>query len=293
MKKMLNRLVNALARRQLLNWMPDWLYLKIRFRLKTGYSLNLKDPKTFNEKLQWLKLHDHSQEYVQMVDKYAVKSYVANAIGKEYVIPNVGGPWNGFEEIDFSQLPREFVLKCTHDSGGVIVCRDKSKIDSVTASKEFGQRLKHSYYWQGREWPYKNVKPQIIAEKLIGSGDLAPTDYKLMCFNGKVRCSFTVTNRFKSEGIYVNFYDEKWQPMPFERHYPRNPVETERPQNYELMVELAEKLSYGIPFVRVDFFEVDDKIYFGELTFFPGNGMEEFEPFEWDRILGDWLVLPE
>lgn len=284
---------DMLSRHQLLNWMPDWMYLKIRFWIKTGYKLRLKEPVTFNEKMQWLKINYHNPEYTQMVDKYNAKKYLASVIGDEYIIPDVGGPWEKFDEIDFSKLPDRFVLKCTHDSGGTAICKDKSKFELDYVKQKFEKTLKHNYYWQGREWPYKGVKPQIIAEQLLGSEEYAPTDYKLMCFNGKVKCSFTVTNRFSDGDIFVNFYDTEWNPMPFERHYHRNPQEIEKPKTYDLMVKLAEKLAKGIPFVRVDFFEVNGKIYIGELTFFPGGGMEEFEPFEWDEKLGSWLILPE
>lgn len=290
----LNKLIDALSRRQLLNWMPDELYLRLRFRIKVGYKLKLHKPVTFNEKLQWLKIFNRDEKYTQMVDKLNVKKYVSDTIGNEYVIPNIAGPWKSVNDIVFDDLPEKFVLKCTHDSGGTVICTEKKMLDIEKAKRKLSKSLRHNYYWQGREWPYKGVIPLIIAEQYIaGEDNIPPVDYKLMCFNGKVKCSFTVTNRFSKNGICVNFYDEKWQPMPFIRHYPKNPEEIACPNNYNKMVELAEKLSSGIPFVRVDFFEVNGKVYFGEMTFFPGGGMEEFCPEEWDSKLGDWIELPK
>lgn len=209
------------------------------------------------------------------------------------MIPTLG-VWDSFDNIDFTNLPNQFVLKCTHDSGGIVICRDKSTFDTQSVKKKMTQCLKTNYFWGTREWPYKNVKPRIIAEKYIEDnkqGELK--DYKLMCFNGKVECSFVCEDRYKDTGLKVTFYDADWNVMPFERHYPRNSVLCERPKKYDLMVELAEKLSENIPFVRVDFYEVQGKVYFGEMTFYPGAGFEEFNPPEWDKKLGDWLVLPD
>lgn len=274
------------------NW-SDEKYLIYKFECLMRYELNLENPITFNEKLQWLKLYDRNPEYTTMVDKFAVKEYVASKIGEQYLIPTLG-VWDSFDNIDFTNLPNQFVLKCTHDSGGIVICRDKSTFDRQSAKKKLSDSLKTNFFWCSREWPYKNVKPRIIAEKYIKDnkqGELK--DYKLMCFNGKVECSFVCEDRYKDTGLKVTFYDADWNVMPFERHYPRNSVLCERPKKYDLMVELAEKLSENIPFVRVDFYEVQGKVYFGEMTFYPGAGFEEFNPPEWDKKLGDWLVLPD
>ena len=280
------------ANRGRYNNLGDEEFLRRKFRAELGYELDLKNPKTFNEKLQWLKLYDRNPIYTTMVDKCAVKKYVADLIGEEYIIPTLG-EWDNPDEIDFELLPSKFVLKCNHNSGqGMCICRDKTKIDIEEVRSNLKKGLKQNYYLQSREWPYKNVKPKIIAEKYMedyNSQDLR--DYKLMCFNGEVKCSFVCSNRFSDKGLHVTFFDEKWNPMPFERSYPSDPYNIPKPVNYDKMVELAEKLSEGIGFVRVDFYEVNGKIYFGELTFFPGSGMEAFQPEDWDYRLGEWIDL--
>ena len=283
----------TLGHRGFFNWMDDKKYLKIAFRIKMGQTLNLENPKTFNEKLQWLKLYDRKPEYTCMVDKYEAKKYVANIIGEEYIIPTLG-VWNSFHDIDFNSLPNQFVLKCTHDSGGLVICRDKAKLDMLKTEATINNSLSNNFYYSGREWPYKNVKPRIIAEQYMednNSNEL--TDYKLLCFDGKVKCSFVCTERFTKGGLKVTFFDRDWKKMPFERHYSASNKDIPKPYNFEKMIELAETLSNNIPFVRVDFYETNQHIYFGELTFYPGDGMEEFTPVEWDYTLGSWIKLPK
>lgn len=269
----------------------DEEYLKRQFKYKCGYSLNLKTPKTFNEKLQWLKLNNRNENYIQMVDKLAAKKYVAEKIGEQYIIPTIG-VWDTVEDIDFDKLPKEFVLKCTHDSGGVIIVNDKNKIDINTVKEKLKGYLEKNFYYYAREWPYLNIKPKIIAEEYIGKEIKEPiNDYKLMCFNGKHKCSFVCSERFDKTRLKVTFYDADWKLMPFERHYPKSNNIVEKPYNYFKMIEFAETLSKNIPFLRVDFYEVEKKVYFGELTFYPGAGFEEFDPFEWDIKLGEWIKL--
>ena len=265
----------------------DISYLKKMFKYKINRKLDLANPKSFNEKMQLLKINDRKKEYINMVDKFEVKKYVARIIGNEFIIPTIG-IWDKFGDINFNELPNKFVIKCTHDSGGVFVC-DKKNFDYKKIKKKINKLLKKNFYYFGREWPYKNIKPRIIIEEYIENHDSDLIDYKLMCFNGKVKCSFTCTNR--KDNLNINFYDENWKPLPFTRHYPKNKNETKKPFNYDLMVNLAEKLSSGIPFLRVDFYEVNNKIYFGELTFYPGSGFEEFKPEEWDYKLGSWLRI--
>ncbi len=270
---------------------PDSIYLKICYYQVFGKRLNLKKPKTFNEKIQWLKLYDRKPIYTTMVDKHEAKQYVASVIGDKYIIPTLG-VWDQFREIDFSALPDQFVLKCTHDSGGLVICLDKTKFDIEEARKKINISLKRNYYYSSREWPYKNVTRRIIAEKYITDSESVDLkDYKLMCFNGKVKCTFVCSNR--TDSLRVTFFDNDWRRMPFERHYPVSREMIKKPDNFDKMVELAEILSHNIPFVRVDFYEIKGKIYFGELTFYPGSGFEEFTPDEWDEILGDWIVLPK
>lgn len=273
------------------NWIPDELYLRMLYKEYIGKNLNLKNPLTFNEKLQWLKLNDRNPLYTVLVDKHAVKQYVEEKIGKEYVIPTIA-MWERVEDIKISNLPDRFVLKCTHDSGGVVICRDKGKFDLLNAQNKLKRNLKKNYYYSTREWPYKHVKPRIIAEPYLESENgNTLNDYKLLIFNGKHKCSFVCSGRNSEAGLHVTFYDPEWNVMPFERHYPRSSQKQERPCSYKKMIQLAEILSEGIPFVRVDFYEVGGNPYFGEMTFFPGGGFEEFSPEIWDRKLGDMLDI--
>jgi len=270
---------------------PDSIWLRYLYRKRIGKKLNLKNPQTFNEKLQWLKLHDRKPEYTMMVDKYEVKQYVAEKIGEQYIIPTLG-VWDKFDDIDFDSLPNQFVLKCTHDSGGLIIVKDKDTFDKISAKKKITRCLRRNYFWQNREWPYKNVKPRIIAEKFMSdSHEEGLFDYKFMCFNGKCKYIFTVTNRYSPKGLNVTFFDTNWNKQVFERHYKSDLNEINKPKKLDEMVLIAEKLSVGITFDRIDLYEIDGKIYFGEITFFPGSGCEEFNPEEWDKTLGDCLEL--
>lgn len=265
-------------------------YLAEKFRKATGYELNFDNPQTFNEKLQWLKLYDHNPDYTTMADKLTAKRYVADKVGEEYVVPLLG-VWDKFEHIDFNQLPEQFVLKCTHDSGSVVLVKDKEKLDYEMTKTKLNIALSTNYYWVGREWPYKNIKKRIIAEPYMENPENM-ADYKFLCFHGKVKMIFTCTERFERTGLKVTFFDLNWKKQNFERHYPASSKEIDKPKNLELMIELAEQLSQGIPFVRVDFYEIKGRVYFGEMTFFPGGGMEEFRPEEWDTFLGKWIELP-
>ena len=276
--------------------LPDKEYLELQYLLRIGKELNIRKPKTFNEKLQWLKLYDRNPLYNRMTDKVEAKEYVAGVIGEQYIIPTLG-IWDTFEEVDFEYLPDQFVLKCTHDSGSASVIFNRSKMDLQSLKVKYERALHTNHYDFGREWVYRDIKPRIIAEKYIGSmnnngDDLV--DYKLMCFNGKVRCSFTCTERFSGvDGLKVTFYDTDWKRMPFERHYASDEKDVPKPACYDEMVRLAERLAKDIPFARIDFYEVDNHPYFGEITLYPGSGFEEFTPSEWDRKLGDWLELPK
>lgn len=284
-----------MARRGFYDHMPDETYLKKRYQSRFHRELDLQNPQTFNEKLQWLKLYDRNPLYTTLVDKYAVRGYIADKLGEEYLIPLVGGPWKDFDEIDFDQLPNQFVLKCTHDSGGVVVCRDKSQLDIAKARKKLKNCLKRNYYYNGREWPYKNVPPQMIAEKYMEDEScVGLKDYKFMCFNGVPKAILIVSDRAVSgRETRYDFFDMEFEHLPFSNGHPNAEVPPECPLNFEEMKELAAKLSEGIPQVRVDLYDVGGRIYFGELTFFRGSGFMPFDPPEWDNILGEWITLPD
>jgi hypothetical protein len=254
-------------------------------------KLNLLNPSTFNEKLQWLKLHDRNPLYTSYVDKYEVREFIEKTIGKECLVPLLG-VYDEVEDVDFSILPDQFVLKPTHTSGNVIICRDKTKLDLIETKKTLIKWLKREYFWYQREWPYKNIKPRIICEELLVNEtqeDLI--DYKILCFNGEPKCLFLCTDRRSLSGLKVDFYDLNWNPLPFERHYPKSGKLIEKPECLEELLELSKTLSRGIPFVRVDFYIVNKQIKFGELTFYPGSGLEEFSPESFDYLLGSWIDL--
>lgn len=277
--------------------MNDDVYVKKMFKLKMGYELNLSDPKTYNEKLQWLKLNDHNPEYITMVDKYLSKQFVADRIGEEYVVP-LYGVWERFEDIDFDSLPEQFVLKTTHDCGGVVVCNDKSNFDKESAEVFLKKHLAHEYFYHCREWPYKFVKPRIIAEKFMKDSkeqtEEGLTDYKFFCFNGEPKAMFIATDRAsKDTETKFDFFDMEFNHLPFTNGHPNSEKNIKKPEKFELMIDLAKKLSDGIPQVRVDFYESEGNIYFGEMTFFHWGGFVPFEPKEWDYKFGEWIPLPK
>ena len=272
--------------------LPDSVYLKIMNYVYMHKPLNLKDPQTFNEKLQWLKLHDRKPEYTRMVDKYEAKKYVASIIGEKYIIPTLG-IWDRFEEIDFDKLPDQFVLKCTHDSGGLIICRDKTQLNVDEARRKITSCLKQRYYWIGREWPYKNVKPRIIAEKYMESaGDEELTDYKWFCFNGEPGFLYISHGLARHDTATIDFYDMDYHRMPFKRSdYKSSAVDVPKPDTYDEMIYVSRQLSKDIPFVRIDLYEINGRVYFSEITFSPCAGWLPFDPPEWDRKLGDYIDL--
>lgn len=273
---------------------PDDKMLKKMFKFSFGRELNLENPQTFNEKLQWLKLYDRKPIYTTMVDKYEAKKYVADIIGEEYVIPTYG-VWDKFGDIDFDTLPDQFVLKCTHDSGGLAICRDKSKFDIKKAGKKINKSLKRNYYWANREWPYKDVKPRIIVEKyMVDESGYELKDYKFFCFNGEMKLLFVAKDRgLETEETKFDFFDEDFNHLPFTNGHPNSKPPYFKPDNFEKMKELAEKLSKNIPQLRVDFYNINGQIYFGELTFYHWSGLMPFNPPEWDLKLGEMIKLPE
>ena len=279
------------------NWLfPTKLYLKWLFRLRMGYKLDLKNPKTFSEKLQWLKLYNRKPEYTQMVDKAAVKDYVAKILGKEYIIPTLG-IWNKPEDIDFESLPNRFVLKTTHGGGsaGVVICKDKSTFDCKKAIRSLNKSMKQDISRELKEWPYKNVVHRIIAEEYVESRpdvDELP-DYKVFCFNGKPKFCQVVTGRIKGEPCFDTF-DLGWKHQPFRepKKYPNADPLPQKPLHYDEILKAAEKLAGNNEFSRIDFYEIGDKILFGEITFFPTSGMGGFDPEDYDLLLGRMITLP-
>ena len=289
------KLIPPLANKGILNWMPDKTLIKLMYKSRMGKPLNLDNPRSFSEKLQWLKLYDRKPWYSTLVDKYEVRSYIEETIGKEYLIP-LYGVWDDPDEIDFDGLPDQFVLKCTHDSGSVIICQDKTKLDKNKAKKKLKRAQRFNYYYCSREWPYKNVKPRIIAEKYMVNNRSTTelSDYKWFCFDGVAKVMFVVTDRqTPGEETKMDYFDMEFRHLPFINGCPNTTHIIEKPANFELMRELAERISKGLPHARVDFYEADGRVYFGEITFFDGCGMTPFEPDEWDDILGSWIQLPE
>ncbi len=272
--------------------MTDEEYIKFKYLNKRGKKIDLENPLSFNEKLNWLKLYNRIPEYSVLVDKYNVRKYVADKIGEEHLIPLIGGPWDSVDRIDFEVMPQQFVLKCTHDSGSIVICHDKRNFDPNRDTVILKKGLMKNFYWVGREWPYKNVKPQIVAEKFMvdeSGNDLK--DYKIFCFNGNPRLIQVDYNRFK--GHMRNLYSTEWEFLDVKLTYPTNPdAQIPKPAKLDILLEYARALSRGIPFVRTDFYIINDQIYFGELTFFPGSGWEFFEPESFEMSLGQLLVLP-
>lgn len=278
--------------RKLSRLIPDRIYLQIVYFRHFKKFIDFDNPKTFNEKIQWLKLNYRKEEYTNLVDKYRVKQYITKLIGEEYVIPTLG-VWNNVDDIDFKSLPEKFVLKCNNDSGGIVICKNKKDFDEVKAKSFLKERLKNNGYWYGREWPYKNVKPCIIAEKYMEdsiSKDLK--DYKFFCFNGSMEFFDIDIDRFIEHRS--NYYDRNGNFLPFGKTYcpPDYTKKIEMPKNLGKMIELAETISHNTVLSRIDFYEIDGQVYFGEITFYPGSGFSPFTDEKWDYKLGDMIDLP-
>ena len=283
-------LVNAASGKY--NSMPDEEYIRKKYYAKMGKELNLDNPETFNEKLSWMKLHYRNPAYPVLADKYRVKQFISDTIGDQYVIP-LYGVWDTFDAIDFSSLPDQFVLKCTHDSGGLSICKDKSCFDIDKARRKIERSLQRNYFYVGREWQYKEIQPRIIAEAYMEDTQTHELrDYKFFCFDGKVKAMFIATDRQSDSPTTFDFFDENFNHFDVRQGHPNARVLPKKPLNFELMKSLAEKLSVGIPHVRVDFYEVNGDVYFGEMTFFHFDGSTPFDPPEWDTTFGKWIKLP-
>lgn len=271
---------------------PDRAYIQMYYFAHFKKFCNLKNPKTYNEKLNWLKLHDKNPIYTRIVDKFEAKEYVKDIIGDQYIIPTLG-VWDNFDDIDFDELPQQFVLKCTHDSEGLVIVKDKDKLDKEMAKNKIESALKQNFFYIGREWTYKNVKPRIIAEKYMEDhidGELR--DYKFFCFDGEPKAMFVASDR-ASDNVKFDYFDLNFNHLDIKQKYPHAEQPLRKPVTFEKMIELSKVLSKGFPHVRVDFYEVDGQLYFGELTFYHFSGFMPFEPNKWDKIFGDWIKLPQ
>lgn len=283
---------NKLAKkiRYALRFLPDELYIQLNYFAHFKKFANLKNPVTYNEKLNWLKLHDHNPLYTTLVDKYEVKKYVEKIIGEKYIIPTLG-IWERFEDINFEVLPNQFVLKCTHDSEGLVIVKDKSLLDKKTAKVKIENCLKQNFYCIGREWPYKNVKPRIIAEKYmedIETGELR--DYKFFCFKGNPKMMFIASDR-NSGNVKFDYYDMEFNHVDLTQKYPNSLKALWKPEKFNEMIRLSRILANGFPHVRVDWYEVNGNLYFGELTFYHFSGFMPFRPRYWDTTFGNWIDI--
>ena len=288
------KMIQPLGAIGLLNWMSDESYLKLMYYGQMGKRLDLNHPKTFNEKLQWLKLFDRNPRYKILVDKYEVKKYIADQIGKEYIIPTIG-VWERVDDIPFDDLPKQFVLKCTHDSGGIVIIKEKDKTDYKKIKKQLNHLLKLNFYWRGREWPYKGVKPRIIAEKYIEDGILGKnelTDYKFYCFNGYVDCVMICYDRMSGDTKFY-FFDKNWKLKRINQRGLNEAADftLPKPECINEMFQLASKLSKGIPFVRVDLYQCNGHIYFGEMTLYPQSGLDPNYLPDTDLYFGSLIDL--
>jgi len=272
---------------------PDKPYLKLVYRIRMGKKLDLKNPQTFSEKLQWLKLHDRKPIYTTMVDKYEAKKYVAERVGEQYIIPTLG-VWNHFDEIDFDKLPDQFVLKCTHDSGGLVIVRDKKKFDRRAAKKKIEGSLKRNFYWKGREWPYKNVEPRIIAEKYIEDPNGSLRDYKFFCFDNDILFMYVSEGLDNHETARISFFNLEGEQLPLKRlDYKSFDCALQLPPGFHNMKTVTRKLAKAIntPFIRIDMYCIQERVFYSEITFTPCGGMMPLDPPEWDAMLGEKLIL--
>lgn len=270
--------------------LPDKIYLQIYYFMRFKKFINFNNPKTYNEKLNWLKLNDRNPDYTKMVDKCEVKKYVKPIIGEEHIIPTLG-IWNNFDDIDFDKLPNQFVLKCTHDSEGIVIVKDKLKLNKKEAKKKIENSMKYNFYYIGREFPYKNIKPRIIAEEYMEDYTYHELrDYKFFCFNGEPKAMFIATDRDKGKTKF-DYYDMEFNHLDIVQHYPNSNKKLEKPYNFDKMIDFSRKLSKGLKHVRIDFYEVNSKLYFGEITFYHFSGLQPFNDIKWDYYFGKLINI--
>ncbi len=284
-------LVNA--NHGLYNYMSDKKYLKRKFYAQNKVKLNLDNPLTFNDKLNWLKLYDRNDEYIKMVNKYTAKQWISDRIGDKYIIPTIG-VWEKVSDINFDELPQQFVIKCTHASGANIICTNKSKLDIRKLKKKLNKWMRKNWFWYGREWPYLNCKHQIIVEKFMvddndNTGDSATTDYKFFCFNGEPKVMYI--SKDKSHDPRTDFFDMNFNHLPIVIKDPNSDKLPEKPDQFEEMIELSKKLSVGFRHIRIDFYVFNSKIYVGELTFYHCSGFSIIKPYEWNVKMGEWISI--
>lgn len=273
--------------------LPDEVFLRLQYKRLLGRSLNLENPTTYTEKLQWLKLHDRNPIYTELVDKLSVRDFVVERIGAEHLIPLIG-VWDRVEEINFDELPSKFVLKCTHDSGGVVICRDKNLLNKKETERKLKKSLSTNYYYLGREWPYKHVRPRIIAETYMEDETSSYLkDYKFFCFDGKPKALFVATDRgVPGEEVKFDFFDMDWNKLNIINGHPNAVKTPSKPSNFKELFNIAAALSNGLSHVRVDLYSINGRVYFGEMTLHHFSGLVPFEPDSWDNTFGSWLRLP-
>ena len=279
----------ALARRGAFRWMGDRAFLRLQYRLKRRKPLRLDPPQTYGEKLQWLKLYDRQPVYTQMADKIAARDFVAARVGESYLIPEIAR-YDRAEDVDWAALPRRFALKCAHGSSANILCRDKEALDIPAAQKKITAWMRRNWFWASREWPYKNIPHRILVEKFLESETDVPRDYKILCFSGEPKCIIVDFDRYTHHTR--NYYDLNWQRLPVINRHPNYEGEVPPPKCLDEMLSVARALSRGVPHLRVDLYEVDGRVYFGEMTFFHGYGMEEYRPESFEYEMGGWIALP-
>lgn len=288
MKRSMYRIITGLGSRRLLFWMPDKMYLNILFYIRYGKFINFKKPITFNEKIQWLKIYNRNEMYPSLVDKLEVRQYIENTIGKEYLIPLI---WDGvnINDIPWDNLPKQFVIKYNHGSHCNIICKNKELLNKKDAIKKLKKWKRKNWYWYGREWPYKKIKPRILIEKYMTEFKEDLNDYKFYCFNGMPKVCMVITDR--STNLKETFFDMKFNKLDMFEGGCENDLSIEKPLKFEEMKKLAKTLSKNIPFCRVDFYNIGEKVYFGEITFYPDAGFQRFNPKEIDLEFGSWISL--
>ena len=290
----MNREELMLRAKYTLRFLPDFLYVKLYFRLALKRNLDLENPVTFNEKLQWMKFNDRSPLYSLVSDKYKVREYIKDQIGEKYLVPLIG-KWEGVDEINFDILPNQFVLKCNHDSGGLVICKDKNQLDKKKARKKIEKSLKRQFFYIGREWQYRNIKPMVIAEELLlDKSGQPPIDYKISCFNGEVDNVMVCTGRFSKEGVKFYFFNKDWKFLRYNKGdeiLPKN-FTIDKPENLDEMFEIAKKLSKPFSYARIDLYNLNGKVYFSEITLSPNSGFDTDITYETDKLLGEKLHIP-